>query len=44
MAKKDQPVDRWVEDNRIEPNRVVYGLFIFVTLAIVAVVLLVWLL
>ena len=45
MAKKaTQPVDRWAEDNRLAPNRAAYGVVLFLVLAVVAVVLLVWLL
>jgi hypothetical protein len=44
MAKKVEPVDRWVEDNRLAPNRAAYGVVLFLVAAIVAVILLVWLL
>ena len=44
MAKKAEPVDRWVEDNRLEPNKAAYGVVVGLVLLVVAVVLLVWLL
>jgi hypothetical protein len=45
MAKrKDEVVDRWVEDNRLAPNRAAYGLVVFLVAVVVAVILLVWLL
>ena len=45
MRKRtDEPVDRWVEDNRLAPNRAAYGVVAFLLAAVVAVVLLVWLL
>jgi hypothetical protein len=42
--KKDEPVDRWAEDNRLEANRAAYGVVVGLVLIVVAVVLLVWLL
>lgn len=44
MAKKAEPVDRWVADNRLAPNKAAYGVVAFLVLVVVAVIVLVWLL